>query len=76
MPNHRHLVLWPLSDGDLGRFMQRLTTTHVRRWHFFEAVRTSAVRGRPFGSAAWQAATAKQLELESTFRIPFSSPHG
>ena len=33
MPNHWHLVLWPLHDGDLGRFMQRLTTTHVRRWH-------------------------------------------
>ena len=33
MPNHWHLVLWPLHDGDLGRFMPRLTTTHVRRWH-------------------------------------------
>lgn len=33
MPNHWHLVLWPLRDGDLGRFMQRLTTMHVRRWH-------------------------------------------
>ena len=33
MPHHWHLVLWPLLDGDLGRFMQRLTTTHVRRWH-------------------------------------------
>lgn len=33
MPNHWHLVLWPRGDGDLGRFMQRLTTTHVRRWH-------------------------------------------
>ena len=33
MPNHWHLVLWPTGDGDLGRFMQRLTTTHVRRWH-------------------------------------------
>ena len=32
MPNHWHLVLWPFRDGDLGRFMQRLTTTHVRRW--------------------------------------------
>ena len=31
MPNHWHLVLWPLHDGDLGRFMQRLTTTHARR---------------------------------------------
>ena len=33
MPNHWHLVLWPREDGDLGRFMQRLTTTHVRRRH-------------------------------------------
>lgn len=33
MPNHWHLVLWPRLDGELGRFMQRLTTTHVRRWH-------------------------------------------
>ncbi len=33
MPNHWHLMLWPKHDGDLGRFMQRLTTTHVRRWH-------------------------------------------
>jgi len=33
MPNHWDLVLWPLKDGDLGCFMQKLTTTHVRRWH-------------------------------------------
>ena len=33
MPNHWHLVLWPLKDGDLGCFMQKLTTTHGRRWH-------------------------------------------
>jgi putative transposase len=32
MPNHWHLLLWPREDGQLGRFMQRLTTTHVRRW--------------------------------------------
>lgn len=32
MPNHWHLVLWPQQDGELGRFLQRLTTTHVRRW--------------------------------------------
>ena len=32
MPNHWHLVLWPRSDGQLARFMQRLTITHVRRW--------------------------------------------
>jgi putative transposase len=33
MPNHWHLVLLPRADGELGRFMQRLTVTHVRRWH-------------------------------------------
>src|SRR5581483_9210058 len=32
MPNHWHLVLWPAKDGDLARFMMRLTITHVRRW--------------------------------------------
>ena len=32
MSNHWHLVLRPEADGDLGRFMQRLTVTHVRRW--------------------------------------------
>lgn len=32
MPNHWHLVLWPPGDGSLSRFMQRLTSTHVRRW--------------------------------------------
>jgi len=32
MPNHWHLVIRPENDGDLGRFMQRLTVTHVRRW--------------------------------------------
>ena len=33
MPNHWHLVLWPRQDRELAAFMQRLTTTHVRRWH-------------------------------------------
>lgn len=33
LPNHWHFLLWPVHDGDLGAFMQRLTTTHVRRWH-------------------------------------------
>lgn len=33
MPNHFHLVLWPYEDGDLGRFMQWLLTSHVRRYH-------------------------------------------
>jgi putative transposase len=32
MSTHWHLVLWPEEDGELARFMQRLTVTHVRRW--------------------------------------------
>ncbi len=32
MSNHWHLVLWPRRQGQLARFMQRLTITHVRRW--------------------------------------------
>jgi putative transposase len=33
MPNHFHLVLWPENDGDLSKWMQWLTTAHVRRYH-------------------------------------------
>jgi len=33
LPNHFHLVLWPRKDGDLGRWMQWLLTSHVRRYH-------------------------------------------
>jgi putative transposase len=32
MPNHWHLVVWPLHDGDLAAFMQWLTVTHAKRW--------------------------------------------
>ena len=32
MPNHWHLLLRPNDDRQLGRFMQRLTLTHTRRW--------------------------------------------
>jgi putative transposase len=35
MPNHWHMVLWPTRDGELGQFVQRMTTTHVRRWHLY-----------------------------------------
>ena len=33
-----------------------------------EELRTSVIRGRPFGSPAWQARYATMLGLESTFR--------
>lgn len=33
MPNHFHLVVWPIKDGDLSVYMQWLLTAHVRRYH-------------------------------------------
>jgi putative transposase len=33
MPNHWHLMLYPKKDGDLGRALHWLTTSHVRRHH-------------------------------------------
>ena len=35
MPNHWHLVLSPLEDGSLSRFMHWVTTTHARRWQSY-----------------------------------------
>jgi putative transposase len=35
LPDHWHLLLWPRKAGDLAKFMQRLTTTHVRRWRTY-----------------------------------------
>jgi putative transposase len=31
MPNHFHLVVWPVEDGDLSLWMRGLMTTQVRR---------------------------------------------
>jgi putative transposase len=33
MPNHWHLVLYPEHDGDLSKFMHRVTLTHTQRFH-------------------------------------------
>lgn len=33
MPNHWHLVLYPYKDGDLSKFMQRVSLTHTQRYH-------------------------------------------
>jgi putative transposase len=30
--NHWHLVLYPRVDGDLAKFLQRLTLTHTQRY--------------------------------------------
>lgn len=32
LPNHFHLVLWPLADGDLSTWMAWLMNSHVRRY--------------------------------------------
>jgi len=42
MPNHWHLVLWPLDDMSLSPFMRWLTAAHARRWR---DVRGSRGRG-------------------------------
>jgi putative transposase len=33
MPNHVHLVVRPVDDGDVARWMQWLFTTHARHYH-------------------------------------------
>ncbi|MEK7113541.1 MAG: transposase [Patescibacteria group bacterium] len=33
MPNHFHLVLYPKNDGDMGKFMHRLSNSHTRKVH-------------------------------------------
>lgn len=32
MHNHWHMILWPRRAGDLSRFIQWISSTHVRRW--------------------------------------------
>ncbi len=48
MPNHWHLLLCPQAPGQLGRFMQRLTMTHTRRWqeHYQEVGTGHLYQGR------------------------------
>ena len=51
MPNHWHLLLWPLQDGDLSRFVKWLTTTHACRWaRVHESVGSGAVYQSRFKS--------------------------
>ena len=53
MPNHWHLVLWPLKDGDLGCFVQKLTTTHGRRWYLHHhSVGTGHLHQRTYKTVA------------------------
>ncbi|HTH93030.1 MAG TPA: transposase [Candidatus Paceibacterota bacterium] len=33
MPNHFHLILYPLKDGDMQKFMHWITFMHAQLWH-------------------------------------------
>ncbi|MGA2609016.1 MAG: transposase [Terriglobia bacterium] len=33
MPNHWHMVLYPRADGELSKFLHRITLTHTQRYH-------------------------------------------
>jgi putative transposase len=33
MPNHGHMVRYPRADGDLSKFLPRITLTHTQRYH-------------------------------------------
>jgi putative transposase len=33
MPNHWHFVLYPRANGDLAKYLQRVTMTHTQRYH-------------------------------------------
>lgn len=33
MPNHWHLLIRPLIDGEMSRFMRWITATHTMRYH-------------------------------------------
>lgn len=46
MPNHFHLVLWPIDDYDLSRWMQWLMTCHVRRYHRLRGTSGRVWQGR------------------------------
>ncbi len=58
------LCPWPIPRPPdwVARVNRALTKKEL------EAVRTAVLRGRPFGTDAWQERTAKGLGLESTFR--------
>ena len=72
MPNHWHFVLWPESDGDLGRFMQRMTIVSERskctsderlKVRHFERSRGSSARLHRFLGERWEWRMANQLKM-------------
>lgn len=64
------LSAWPLPPGDEWLAYVNRAETEAE----LKALRRSAARGTPFGEAAWQQATARELGLESTLRPPGRPP--
>jgi putative transposase len=54
MPNHVHLVVRPIGDGDLARFMHWLITTHVQRHRVRHGTTGRVWQGR-YGASPVQA---------------------
>ena len=57
MPNHWHLVLWPRADGDLGRFVRRLTQRHTQAWHRRHGTPARAISTRAATRRSWSRTT-------------------
>jgi len=70
MPNHWHMVLYPRADGDLAKFMQRITLTHTpsQPKEQIENIRYAIKRSRPYGSEGWVGNAAAQFSLQITLR--------
>jgi hypothetical protein len=71
MPNHWHMVLYPRADGDLAKFMQRITLTHTpsQPKEQIENIPYAIRRSRPYGSEGWLGSAAAQFGLQTTLRI-------
>ena len=50
MNNHWHIVLWPRKAGDLSKFVQWISSTHVRRWRDHRA---NVGEGHLYQSLPW-----------------------
>jgi putative transposase len=53
MPNHFHLLLWPVADDDLPAFVHRLCSTHAKRYRTSSnTVGRGAVYGKRYKAVA------------------------
>lgn len=48
MPNHWHLIVWPVSGSQLSQFMRRFTGRHAQHWqaHYSTAGSGAVYQGR------------------------------